>query len=378
MGDAVNETKEKLKTLKTAAEQANTALANGDISQEQYDALQREILETEQALERLEEQAGESSVALQGIAATGTKFQEVGGKIENAGKALLPVSAAVTGIGVAGLKVATDFEKAMSSVKAITGATGEEFELLREKAIELGATTSFSFGEVAEAMTEMGKAGWTTQQILDGMASVLDATAASGESLGSVATIVADSITGFGLAASDSSRVADLLTQAANSGTIGITDLGESYKYIAPLAQSMGLSIEDVKYVVIPEEAEIVKDIFRMYLGGYGVPAIIQKLKEQGAETEMGNQWSRTSITKILRNYTYTGNLLLQRVYRENHLTKKTLRNEQEVVAELTRKLVTENASTARRQADYYEKYTSLVDRYEEILSINAHCRFYR
>lgn len=57
----------------------------------------------------------------------------------------------------------------------------------------------------------------------------------------------------------------------------------------------------------------------------------IQKLKEQGAATEMGNQWSRTSITKILRNYTYTGDLLLQRVYRENHLTKKTLVNHGEL-----------------------------------------------
>lgn len=246
LGDAVKETKEKLETLKTAAEQANDALAKGDITQDQYDALQREIVETEQALERLEQQANESATAVQKIAAAGENMKDFGSKVESAGKSLLPLSAAVSAVGVAGLKVATDFETAMSSVKAITGATGEEFELLREKAIDLGATTAFSSGEVAEAMTEMGKAGWSTQQILDGMGGVLDATAASGESLGSVATIVADSITGFGLAASDSARVADLLTQAANSGTIGITDLGESYKYIAPIAQSMGMSIEDV------------------------------------------------------------------------------------------------------------------------------------
>ena len=95
-------------------------------------------------------------------------------------------------------------------------------------------------------MTEMAKAGWTTTQIIDGMAGVLDATATSGESLGTVATIVADAITGFGLSAKDSAKVADLMTQAANSGTIGVSDLGESYKYVAPLAQYMGLSIEDV------------------------------------------------------------------------------------------------------------------------------------
>lgn len=246
LGSAVEETKQKLETLKTAAEQANTALANGEISQSQYDALQREIIETEQELKRLEEQANQSATALQKIAATGTKFQEAGGKISDVGKAILPVSAAVTGIGVAGLKVASDFESGMSQVKAITGATGSDFDRLREKAIDLGATTAFSSKEVADAMTEMAKAGWSTEQIIDGMGGVLDATAASGENLGSVATIVADAITGFGLAAKDSATVADLMTQAANSGTIGISDLGESYKYIAPLAQSMGLSIQDV------------------------------------------------------------------------------------------------------------------------------------
>lgn len=78
LSDAVNETKEKLTTLKTAAEQANTALANGDISQSQYDALQREIIETENELKDLEEQANQSATALQKISATGTKFQEVG------------------------------------------------------------------------------------------------------------------------------------------------------------------------------------------------------------------------------------------------------------------------------------------------------------
>ena len=185
-------------------------------------------------------------MALQKISKAGDSLQEAGGKIENMGKSLLPVTTAVTGIGVAGLKVASDFEKDMSGVQAITGATGNDFERLRETAIDLGATTAFSSGEVAEAMTEMAKAGWTTTQIIEGMAGVLDATAASGESLGTVATIVADAITGFGLSAKDSARVADLMTQAANSGTIGVSDLGESYKYVAPLAQSMGLSIEDV------------------------------------------------------------------------------------------------------------------------------------
>lgn len=246
LNQEVQATKEKLEALKTASEQANAALGQGTITQSQYDGLQREIIATEQMLEALEKQAEQSAVALQKISAAGTKLQDVGGRVEGVGKSLLPMSAAIAGVGVAGIKVASDFEKAMSGVQAITGSTGEDFEKLREKAIDLGASTSFSSGEVAEAMTEMAKTGWSTTQILDGMAGVLDATATSGEGLGTVSTIVADAITGFGLSAKDSARVAHLMTQAANSGTIGISDLGESYKYVAPLAQSMGLSIEDV------------------------------------------------------------------------------------------------------------------------------------
>lgn len=179
---------------------------------------------------------------------------KIGNNLSGVGKTLTSVGTTLTrrvtvpllGVGAAGIKVATDFEKGMSEVKAISGATGEQFENLRDKAIELGADTAFSANEVAAAMTEMAKAGWSSQQIIDGMGGVLDAAAASGEGLAAVSTIVADAITGFGLEAKDSARIADLLTQAANSGTIGINDLGESFKYIAPVAGSMGLSVEDV------------------------------------------------------------------------------------------------------------------------------------
>lgn len=176
---------------------------------------------------------------LDGLSKLGTGITSVGKTLTTS------LTLPIVGIGTAATKVATDFEYSMSQVKAISGATGEEFEALEDTAIQLGGSTKYSAGEVADAMTEMAKAGWTTQQILDGMSGVLDAAAASGEGLGTVSTIVADAITGFGLQASDSAKVADLLTQAANSGTIGINDLGESFKYIAPVAQSLGLNIED-------------------------------------------------------------------------------------------------------------------------------------
>lgn len=177
----------------------------------------------------------------------GNNFQSVGKSMTSVGTTLTKnVTVPLAGIAAVGLKTASDFESAMSNVKAISGATGDEFDELRQKAIDLGGSTAFSATEVADAMTEMAKAGWSTEQIIDGMAGVLDAAAASGESLGTVSTIVADAITSFGMEAKESTRVADLLTQAANSGTIGVNDLGESFKYIAPVAASMGMNIEDV------------------------------------------------------------------------------------------------------------------------------------
>lgn len=181
----------------------------------------------------------------------GSKLQSAGSKLSSAGMALTTgLTVPLVGVAAAGLKVSTDFDYAMSEVQAISGATGDQFGALRDQAIKLGADTAFSATEVANAMTEMAKAGWSSQDIMSGMSGVLDAAAASGTDLATTSTIMADAISGFGLKASDAQRVADLLTQSANAGTIGIEDLGESFKYIAPVANTMGYSIEDVTTAV--------------------------------------------------------------------------------------------------------------------------------
>ena len=207
--DAVAETKQKLETLKTAAEQANAALANGDISQDQYDALQREIIETEQRLRSLEQQAEQSSVALQKIGATGEKLQTVGDKISSVGQKLLPVTGVVTGLGTAAVKTAADFDSAMSKVAAVSGDTGSDFDNLRDKAREMGAKTKFSATEAADAMNYMAMAGWKTEDMLSGIEGVMYLAAASGEDLALTSDIVTDSLTAFGLSAEDSGHFAD-------------------------------------------------------------------------------------------------------------------------------------------------------------------------
>lgn len=189
------------------------------------------------SVEKLQNQAGKvSSVA-----------SKIGSATESIGRSLTTkLTAPLLATGALGLKTAAQFEKGMSSVRAITNATGTDFTKLKNKALQLGESTSFSASEVTEAMTELAKSGWTTNDVLTGTSGVLDAAAASGENLNTVATIVADTISGFNMKASESGRVADVLTQAANSGTIGINDLGESFKYVGPLSRTMGFNIEEV------------------------------------------------------------------------------------------------------------------------------------
>ena len=245
LGEAVAATKEKLETLKTAAEQANTALANGDISKEQYDALQREIIETEKDLEALEKQANESATALQSIGAKGEKLKTVGDNISNVGTKLLPVTAGVTALGTAAVKTAADFDSAMSKVAAVSGATGEDFDKLKAKAREMGSKTKFSASEAAEAMNYMAMAGWKTEDMLSGIEGVMNLAAASGEDLATTSDIVTDALTAFGLSAQDSGHFADILAAASSNANTNVSMMGETFKYCAPIAGALGFSAED-------------------------------------------------------------------------------------------------------------------------------------
>ena len=245
LADAVSETKQKLETLKTAAEQANQALANGDVSQEQYDALQREIIETEQELKRLEDQAKESGAALQEIAAKGEKLKDVGETVSGVGEKFLPVTAAVTGLGAAAVKTAADFDTGMSKVAAISGATGDDLDALREKAREMGSKTKFSASEAASAMEYMAMAGWKTEDMLGGIEGIMNLAAASGEDLATTSDIVTDALTAFGLSAQDSGHFADILAAASSNANTNVSMMGETFKYCAPIAGALGFSTED-------------------------------------------------------------------------------------------------------------------------------------
>lgn len=242
---AISETKEKLSTLKTAAEQANEQLQKGEITQEQYDALQREIAATEAELRRLEQAAAASNTTLMKVGEVGAKIESIGNSITDVGKKVSVASAAIAGLGTAAVKTTADFDAQMSTVKSISGATGEGFEALRAKAIEMGSSTSFSATEAAQAMEYMSLAGWSTADMLDGISGIMDAAAASGESLADTSDIVTDGLTAFGLSAKDSAHFADVLVKTGNSANTTVSMMGETFQYAGAVCGSLGISIED-------------------------------------------------------------------------------------------------------------------------------------
>ncbi len=155
------------------------------------------------------------------------------------------VGAALGGIGAYAIKVGSDFEAGMSKVKAISGATAEEMTQLTEKAKEMGASTKFSAGESAEAFQYMAMAGWKSEDMINGIAGIMNLAAASGEDLALTSDIVTDALTAFGLKASDSAHFADILASASSNSNTNVAMLGESFKYVAPLAGSLGYKAED-------------------------------------------------------------------------------------------------------------------------------------
>lgn len=182
---------------------------------------------------------------------TVSNSQMMGESLQSIGKALtLGVTAPLVGVGIKSVKTASEFEAAMSKVKAISGATGGDFKKLEDIAKKMGATTKFTAIDSAEALKYMGMAGWKTDQMIAGLPPIMNLAAASGENLGTVSDIVTDSLTAFGLKATDAARFSDVLAAAATNSNTNVGLMGETFKYAAPVAGALGYSIEDTAVAV--------------------------------------------------------------------------------------------------------------------------------
>lgn len=248
--DAIGSTKEKLDALKLAQEQAKAQLESGDLGQDKYDALQREIIETEQELKCLQEQAIESNAALAKIEEVGDKLQTAGDKISGAGQKLLPVTAAVAGLGTAAVKTTADFDTSMSQVQATMGITkdamsdlnGESVntvEALRDLAKQMGSETAFSASECADAMNYLALAGYDTQEIYDTLPTVLNLAAAGGIDLASASDMVTDAMSALGMETSQADTMVDQMSKTASTTNTSVAQLGEAILTIGATAKTV-------------------------------------------------------------------------------------------------------------------------------------------
>ena len=247
---AIGETKEKLATLKMAAEQANEQLQKGEISQEQYDALQREIAETEAELKKLESQASKTNQTLTKIGEVGSKVESFGNGVTNVGKKVSVASAAVTAMGGAAVKTAADFESSMSQVQATMGITKDSMstldgqsvntmDALSDLAKEMGSKTAFSASECAEALNYLALAGYDTQEMADTLPTVLNLAAAGGLDLASASDMVTDAMSALGMETKDANKMVDQMAKTASSTNTSVGQLGEGILTIGATAKTV-------------------------------------------------------------------------------------------------------------------------------------------
>jgi len=181
----------------------------------------------------------------------GTKMKTVGDGMTNVGKTLsMSVTAPVVALGVAAVKTGMDYEAAMSRVKAISGATTEEFQKLNDQALQLGQDTAFSAKEAAQGMENLASAGMSVNEIMTAMPGMLALAASGGIEIAEASEIASGALVAFGLDASKSGHVADVLAKAAADTNAGVTDMGMALKYAAAPANALGMSVEEVAAAV--------------------------------------------------------------------------------------------------------------------------------
>lgn len=182
----------------------------------------------------------------QRLAVESSKSFQIGSALTGMGKVLsTAVTLPLLGIAATSIKVGNEFQAQMSRVQAIAGATGGELDKMKRQAIELGAKTAFSAKEAAQGMENLASAGFQVNEIMDAMPGVLDLAAVSGGDVAASSEAMASSLRAFGLEAGQAGHVADVFARAAADTNAETVDMAEAMKYVAPVAHSMGLSLEE-------------------------------------------------------------------------------------------------------------------------------------
>lgn len=200
-------------------------------------------------LSRAEQQGQRASNSInKGFKNTGTMFNGMGVAAAGFGTSMLGMGGIVLGAGAAlgGIITAgAGFEKTLSSVEAVTGATTEQMDQMKNQAKQLGSETKFSASQAAEGMAFLGMAGFKTHEIMSAMPGMLNLAAAGSLDLGSAADIASNIMSGFGINATEAGHTADVLAKAASSSNTSVSQLGEAMKYASGTASTVGFGLEE-------------------------------------------------------------------------------------------------------------------------------------
>ena len=205
------------------------------------------------------------------------------------GRSMLTMAAAAGTPLAFAARTFANFQDVMKEVQAVTGATGQEFDKLYEKAKKLGATTSFTAGQVAEGMANLGRQGFKPDEIDAAIPSVLNLARATKTELAAAATIAAGTLRALGMEAKEMPRVADVLTATANNSAQTLEELGDTMKYAAPIADEMGLSIEQTAKAIgvlanMQIKGTMAGTALRKIMGDLANTSTQEKLREVGVE----------------------------------------------------------------------------------------------
>lgn len=246
LSSAITSTKEKLEALKDADIKAKAQLNSGNLSQDKYDALQREIVETENKLKSLEEESKKASSSISKIADSGEKLKTVGSSIENVGKKMSYVSAGIIASGVASAKLSMDFEDALAKVSTIADTTQVPLKTLEKSIMDLSNQTGISSSEIAENVYNAISSGQKTGDAVNFVANSTKLAKAGFAETGFALDVLTTIMNAYGLKVSEVNKVSDMLIQTQNLGKTTVGQLSSSMGKVIPTANAYGVELNQV------------------------------------------------------------------------------------------------------------------------------------
>ena len=241
--EKADETRKKLQTLKDAQSQVEEQYQNGEIDQGKYDAFRRELITTENQLKELEKDVARSNVTINSF---GEKMKETGGKLTAAGKAVMPVSAAVAGIGTAAAVSAVNFEDAMAKVSTIADTTEVPLDELRSQILALSSQTGISANEIADNVYNAISAGQKTGDAVNFVTNSTKLAKAGFADAGAALDVLTTILNAYGMEASEVTNVSDMLIQTQNLGKTTVAELSSSMGKVIPTANAYNVQLDQL------------------------------------------------------------------------------------------------------------------------------------